>query len=38
MNFDMPEYTWKHSYAMIIVLSVGVVIAGIAFFKKKGWF
>lgn len=38
MNFDMPEYNWHHSYAMVIGLSLGVVIAGVAFFKKKGWF
>ena len=38
MNFDMPEYNWHHSYAMVIGLSLGVVVAGVAFFKKKGWF
>ena len=38
MNFEMPEYHWNHSYAMVIGLSVGVVLAGVAFFKKKGWF
>lgn len=38
MNFDMPEYNWNHSYAMVIALSIGVVLAGVAFFKKKGWF
>lgn len=38
MNFDMPEYNWNHSYAMVISLSVGVVLAGVVFFKKKGWF
>lgn len=38
MNFDMPEYGWKHSYGMIIMLSVAVVSVSIIFFKKKGWF
>ncbi|NLK37590.1 MAG: magnesium transporter [Epulopiscium sp.] len=38
MNLPMPEYEWKHSYAMVIVLSLLVVLAGIVFFKKKKWF
>ncbi len=38
MNFEMPEYHWNHSYAMVIGLSISVVVAGVAFFKKKGWF
>lgn len=38
MNLEMPEYHWRHNYAMVIALSVFVVLTGIAFFKKKGWF
>lgn len=38
MNFEMPEYHWKHGYIMVIVLSILFVVGGIAFFKKKKWF
>lgn len=38
MNLPMPEYEWKHSYVMVIVLSILVVLAGVIFFKKKKWF
>lgn len=38
MNFEMPEYHWNHSYAMVIGLSISVVVAGVAFFKKRDGF
>ncbi|MBM6829268.1 magnesium transporter [Anaerotignum lactatifermentans] len=38
MNFQMPEYGWKHGYVMVIVLSILFILLGIAFFKKKKWF
>lgn len=38
MNFDMPEYQWKHGYLFVVLLSVASVVFWIAFFKKKKWF
>ena len=38
MNFAIPEYHWKHGYAMVILLSILCVLACIAFFKKRKWF
>lgn len=36
MNFTtMPELTWKYGYIAVILLSVAVVIACLAFFKRK---
>lgn len=38
MNFQMPEYGWKHGYAIVAAFSLLFVIIGVAFFKKKKWF
>lgn len=38
MNLPMPEYDWEHSYAMVIMLSILVILASVIFFKKKKWF
>ncbi len=38
MNLKMPEYSWPHSYSMVIALSVAVVIVCIGYFKRKNWF
>lgn len=38
MNFEMPEYDWKHGYLFVTILSALFVIAGLVFFKKKKWF
>ena len=38
MNFAIPEYHWKHGYAMVILLSILCVLVCIAFFKKRKWF
>lgn len=38
MNFKyMPELNWKYSYPAVILVSVGIVIACIRYFKKKKW-
>ena len=38
MNFKyMPELNWKYSYPAVILMSVGIVIACIRYFKKKKW-
>ncbi len=38
MNFKyMPELDWKYSYPAVILVSVGIVIACIWYFKKKKW-
>lgn len=33
----MPELNWKYSYPAVILVSVGIVIACIRYFKKKKW-
>lgn len=38
MNFEMPEYGWKHGYAIVTVFSLLFVIIGVAYFRKKKWF
>lgn len=38
MNFEsMPEYRWRYGYLFVILLSVGVVGALAALFKRKKW-
>ena len=38
MNFDMPEYDWKHGYLFVSMVSVLFLIFGVLFFRKKKWF
>lgn len=38
MNFPMPEYESALGYPMVILLSLGVIVVSIFFFKKKKWF
>lgn len=38
MNFRMPEYENTFGYPMVIILSLGVIVASVAYFKKKKWF
>ena len=38
MNFDMPEYEWKHGYLFVTILSAIFILSGILFFRKKKWF
>ncbi len=38
MNFEMPEYEWKHGYLFVTILSASFVLLGVAFFRKKKWF
>ena len=38
MNFDMPEYDWKHGYFFVTVISAVFILAGVLFFRKKKWF
>lgn len=38
MNFsNMPELHWKYGYPMIIVVSIGIVVAMVCYFKHKKW-
>lgn len=37
MNFDMPEFSWEYGYSAVIALSVVVVVACVAIFKKRRW-
>lgn len=38
MNFDMPEYGWKHGYLFVTAISVIFILLGVLFFRKKKWF
>ena len=38
MNFNMPEFTWKHGYLMVIIVSLLVCIIWFAIFRKGKWF
>ena len=38
MNFDMPEYAWKHGYLFVTLVSLACILGIIFFFKKKKWF
>ena len=38
MNFNMPEFTWKHGYLMVISVSLLVCIIWFAIFRKGKWF
>ena len=38
MNFNMPEYQSLYGYPMVIILSAGVIIASIIYFKRNHWF
>ena len=38
MNFNMPEYQSLYGYPMVIILSAGVIIASVIYFKRNHWF
>ncbi len=38
MNFNMPEYSWKIGYPVIIIISLILTFLCICYFKKKKWF
>ena len=38
MNFNMPEFTWKHGYLIVIIVSLLVCIIWFAIFRKGKWF
>lgn len=38
MNLQMPEYTWRFGYFVVILLSIAVSVGSILFFKRKKWF
>jgi magnesium transporter len=38
MNFrDMPEVYWAYGYTAVIVTTIGIILATVLLFKKKGW-
>ena len=37
MNFRMPELTWKYGYPLVILISAGIVVWLIVYFKRKKW-
>ena len=38
MNFTfMPELQWKYSYPIVFLVSLTILIGGIAWFRKKKW-
>lgn len=38
MNFQMPEYGWRHGYLFVSLISLVCILAVILIFKKKKWF
>ena len=38
MNFNMPEYSWKLAYPIIIIISLILTLLCICYFRKKKWF
>lgn len=38
MNFNMPEYQSLYGYPMVIILSAGVIIVSVIYFKRNHWF
>ena len=38
MNLQMPEYTYKYAYPIVIGVSVLICVVWVLVFKKKGWF
>lgn len=38
MNFKIPEYDWDLGYPFVAGISIGLVILGIVYFRKKKWF
>lgn len=37
MNFNMPEYSWKYGYSVVIGISISVIIFCVVWFKKNKW-
>ncbi|MEP6494552.1 MAG: CorA family divalent cation transporter [bacterium] len=37
MNFDAPEYHWRYGYVSVWLLIVGVLVAVLVWFRKRGW-
>ena len=38
MNFRyMPELEWRWGYPVVILISLGIIIVSLLFFKKKKW-
>lgn len=38
MNLQMPEFSWKFGYLLVICVSIVVVVFCLVFFKRKKWF
>lgn len=38
MNFQMPEYSWKFGYPFVIIISVGITLFSLIYFKRHKWF
>jgi magnesium transporter len=39
MNFrDMPELDWKYGYPFVLLVMLGIAIALLIYFVRKGWF
>ena len=38
MNLEMPEYSWKYGYEMVIILSAVIILGCVVYFKKNNWF
>ncbi|HEY7368516.1 MAG TPA: magnesium/cobalt transporter CorA [Thermoanaerobaculia bacterium] len=38
MNMPIPENHWKYSYPLFWIVSIGIVVTMLKWFKKRGWF
>jgi magnesium transporter len=37
MNFDAPEFHWRHGYLMVWLILVGLFVGVIRWFRARGW-
>jgi len=37
MNFDAPEFHWRHGYLMVWLILVGLFIGVVRWFRRRGW-
>jgi magnesium transporter len=37
MNFDAPEFHWRHGYLMVWLILVGLFIGVVRWFRSRGW-
>lgn len=38
MNLSMPELNWPHAYPAVIIISIGIIVGSVVYFKRNKWF